>query len=111
MDRLIPNLTKFVPQLRKILMLPGCGHWTQQERLPQEPLESQGFERLRNRPCARPLRLRRPAPLCVASDSATRCRTARMVRPTTSRFSSSYRTTTPCPISTPMAFLGFPMLT
>jgi pimeloyl-ACP methyl ester carboxylesterase len=22
----------FVPGLRKIQMLPGCGHWTQQER-------------------------------------------------------------------------------
>jgi pimeloyl-ACP methyl ester carboxylesterase len=35
MDQLIPNLSKFVPQLRKALMLPGCGHWTQQER-PEE---------------------------------------------------------------------------
>jgi pimeloyl-ACP methyl ester carboxylesterase len=32
MDQLIPNLTKFVPQLRRTLMLSGCGHWTQQER-------------------------------------------------------------------------------
>ena len=32
MDQLIPNLAKFVPQLRGTLMLPGCGHWTQQER-------------------------------------------------------------------------------
>jgi pimeloyl-ACP methyl ester carboxylesterase len=32
MDQLIPNLSKFVPKLRKTLMLPGCGHWTQQER-------------------------------------------------------------------------------
>ena len=32
MDQLIPNLAKFVPQLRRTLMLPGCGHWTQQER-------------------------------------------------------------------------------
>ena len=32
MDQLIANLTKFVPQLRKTLILPGCGHWTQQER-------------------------------------------------------------------------------
>jgi pimeloyl-ACP methyl ester carboxylesterase len=32
MDQLIPNLQKFVPGLRKTLMLPGCGHWTQQER-------------------------------------------------------------------------------
>ena len=32
MDRLIPNLKSFVPQLRSTIMLPGCGHWTQQER-------------------------------------------------------------------------------
>ena len=32
MDDLIPNLSKFVPKLRRTLMLPGCGHWTQQER-------------------------------------------------------------------------------
>lgn len=32
MDQLIPNLSKFVPHLRKTVMLPGCGHWTQQER-------------------------------------------------------------------------------
>ena len=32
MDRLIPNLASFVPQLRATMMLPGCGHWTQQER-------------------------------------------------------------------------------
>jgi len=35
MDKLLPNLSKFVPQLRQTIMLPGCGHWTQQER-PQE---------------------------------------------------------------------------
>jgi len=32
MDKLIPNLPLFVPQLRKTIMLPDCGHWTQQER-------------------------------------------------------------------------------
>jgi len=32
MDQLIPNLKNFVPQLRRTVMLPGCGHWTQQER-------------------------------------------------------------------------------
>jgi pimeloyl-ACP methyl ester carboxylesterase len=32
MDQLIPNLAKHVPNLRKTIMLPGCGHWTQQER-------------------------------------------------------------------------------
>jgi len=31
-EQLIANLSKFVPQLRRTLMLPGCGHWTQQER-------------------------------------------------------------------------------
>jgi len=32
MDQLLANLTKFIPQLRQTIMLPGCGHWTQQER-------------------------------------------------------------------------------
>jgi epoxide hydrolase A/B len=32
MDRLIPALSHFVPLLRGTIMLPGCGHWTQQER-------------------------------------------------------------------------------
>jgi pimeloyl-ACP methyl ester carboxylesterase len=32
MDQLIPRLSQFVPHLRRTLMLPGCGHWTQQER-------------------------------------------------------------------------------
>jgi pimeloyl-ACP methyl ester carboxylesterase len=32
MDQLLPNLSKFVPALRRTIMLPGCGHWTQQER-------------------------------------------------------------------------------
>jgi pimeloyl-ACP methyl ester carboxylesterase len=32
MQLLIANLGSFVPQLRSSLMLPGCGHWTQQER-------------------------------------------------------------------------------
>jgi pimeloyl-ACP methyl ester carboxylesterase len=32
MDQLLPNLKHFVPALRNMLMLPGCGHWTQQER-------------------------------------------------------------------------------
>ena len=32
MDQLIPNLAKLVPNLRGTIMLPGCGHWTQQER-------------------------------------------------------------------------------
>jgi len=32
MDQLLANLKRFVPALRQTLMLPGCGHWTQQER-------------------------------------------------------------------------------
>lgn len=31
MDQLIANLAHFVPGLRKTILLPGCGHWTQQE--------------------------------------------------------------------------------
>jgi pimeloyl-ACP methyl ester carboxylesterase len=33
MDKLISNLSVFVPQLRGTIMLSGCGHWTQQERV------------------------------------------------------------------------------
>jgi pimeloyl-ACP methyl ester carboxylesterase len=32
MRDLIANLTQFVPNLRQTIILPGCGHWTQQER-------------------------------------------------------------------------------
>ncbi len=32
MRELIANLPAFVPQLKETLLLPGCGHWTQQER-------------------------------------------------------------------------------
>lgn len=32
MDQLLPQLRRYIPQLRDIVMLPGCGHWTQQER-------------------------------------------------------------------------------
>ena len=32
MDKLLASLKDFVPDLRKTIMLPGCGHWTQQER-------------------------------------------------------------------------------
>jgi pimeloyl-ACP methyl ester carboxylesterase len=31
-DAMLANLPRFVPALRQIVMLPGCGHWTQQER-------------------------------------------------------------------------------
>ena len=32
MKEVIADLKRFVPQLRGSVMLPGCGHWTQQER-------------------------------------------------------------------------------
>jgi pimeloyl-ACP methyl ester carboxylesterase len=32
MDQLVPNLKQHVPNLRDTIILPGCGHWTQQER-------------------------------------------------------------------------------
>ena len=32
MEKLLPALKHFVPNLRKTVILPGCGHWTQQER-------------------------------------------------------------------------------
>jgi pimeloyl-ACP methyl ester carboxylesterase len=32
MDQLLPNLKRFAPKLREPIILPGCGHWTQQER-------------------------------------------------------------------------------
>ena len=32
MDKLLPALKAFVPDLRESLVLSGCGHWTQQER-------------------------------------------------------------------------------
>ena len=35
MDQLIAHLRVFVPHLTRTVILPGCGHWTQQER-PQE---------------------------------------------------------------------------
>ena len=33
MDRLLPALKQFVPNLADTIILPGCGHWTQQERV------------------------------------------------------------------------------
>jgi hypothetical protein len=33
MVELIANLKTFVPELHGSIMLPGSGHWTQQERL------------------------------------------------------------------------------
>ena len=32
MDRLLPALRTFAPELRDTVLLDGCGHWTQQER-------------------------------------------------------------------------------
>ncbi len=32
MEQHLANMKTFVPALHDILMLPGCGHWTQQER-------------------------------------------------------------------------------
>jgi pimeloyl-ACP methyl ester carboxylesterase len=32
MDQIVANLSKYVPKLQRTLILPGCGHWTQQER-------------------------------------------------------------------------------
>jgi pimeloyl-ACP methyl ester carboxylesterase len=32
MDQLLPTLKDVIPGLRECLILPGCGHWTQQER-------------------------------------------------------------------------------
>jgi pimeloyl-ACP methyl ester carboxylesterase len=35
MEELIPHLQAFVPNLTRTVVLPGVGHWTQQER-PEE---------------------------------------------------------------------------
>ena len=32
MDKLLTALAQFIPSLQQTLILPGCGHWTQQER-------------------------------------------------------------------------------
>jgi len=45
MDQLLRNLTNFVPQLRQTIMLPGCGHWTQQERASEVNAAMIGFLR------------------------------------------------------------------
>lgn len=42
---LIANLKRFVPELRKTVMLPGCGHWTQQERAAEVNAELLAFLR------------------------------------------------------------------
>jgi pimeloyl-ACP methyl ester carboxylesterase len=43
MDKLISNLSAFVPQLRGTIMLSGCGHWTQQERVQEVNAAMIGF--------------------------------------------------------------------
>ena len=45
MDELLPNLSKFVPALRETIVLPGCGHWTQQERAAEVNAAMIGFLR------------------------------------------------------------------
>jgi pimeloyl-ACP methyl ester carboxylesterase len=32
MREVIADLQRFIPHLRGSILLPGCGHWTQQER-------------------------------------------------------------------------------
>jgi epoxide hydrolase A/B len=44
-DKLIQNLALFAPGLRQTIMLPGCGHWTQQERAPEVNAAIIGFLR------------------------------------------------------------------
>jgi pimeloyl-ACP methyl ester carboxylesterase len=35
MKEVIADLARYIPQLRSTILLPGCGHWTQQERAPE----------------------------------------------------------------------------
>jgi pimeloyl-ACP methyl ester carboxylesterase len=39
----IAEQAAFVPKLRPTLVLPGCGHWTQQERVPEVSAAMTGF--------------------------------------------------------------------
>lgn len=39
----LPHMAKYVPKLRKTVLLPGCGHWTQQERPAEVNAELIGF--------------------------------------------------------------------
>ncbi|GGX97082.1 alpha/beta fold hydrolase [Streptomyces hiroshimensis] len=43
MDRLLASLEETVPGLRRSVTLPGCGHWTQQERPEEVNAELLGF--------------------------------------------------------------------
>jgi len=45
MDKTIANMPQHVPQLRGTIMLPGCGHWTQQERAAEVNAAMIGFLR------------------------------------------------------------------
>jgi pimeloyl-ACP methyl ester carboxylesterase len=42
-QQLIAGLKNFVPQLTRAIMLPGCGHWTQQERAAEVSAAMTGF--------------------------------------------------------------------
>jgi pimeloyl-ACP methyl ester carboxylesterase len=42
---MVANLPTVVPRLRETIMLPGCGHWTQQERPEQVNAAMIGFLR------------------------------------------------------------------
>jgi pimeloyl-ACP methyl ester carboxylesterase len=35
MEKVVANLASFAPQLRRKMIIPGCGHWIQQERAPE----------------------------------------------------------------------------
>jgi pimeloyl-ACP methyl ester carboxylesterase len=35
MEQLVASLSSFVPRLQETIVMPGCGHWTQQERAPE----------------------------------------------------------------------------
>ena len=37
------RMTKLLPDLRKTVILPGCGHWTQQERPEEVTVELVAF--------------------------------------------------------------------
>jgi len=45
MDKLLPGLRQFVPNLTQTIILPGCGHWTQQERPSEVNAAMLGFLR------------------------------------------------------------------
>jgi pimeloyl-ACP methyl ester carboxylesterase len=45
MKEIIADLARYIPQLRGTIMLPGCGHWTQQERASEVNTALIGFLR------------------------------------------------------------------